>query len=83
MTFKYWILTAKMGRLSHAIKASRSRIKESSSSSSHCNILGRNGIKVVGLKRLRYFENLDLTLHDLFLNPVYVDTCFVFNFDSH
>lgn len=61
--------------LLYEIKAPRGRINASSSPSSHSNILGRNGMKVGELNMLHYFENLDLTLHDLFLNPVCADTC--------
>lgn len=71
------MLPVKMGKLLYAIKPPRSRISESSSSSSHCNILGTEGMKVVRFKVLHYFDNLDLTFYDLFLNPVYVDNLYL------
>lgn len=71
------MLPVQMGKLLYAIKPPRSRISESSSSSSHCNILGTEGMKVVRFKVLHYFDNLDLTFYDLFLNPVYVDNLYL------
>lgn len=66
-----------MGKQLYAIKPPRSGINGGSSSSSHCSILGTEGMKVVRLKTLHYFDDLDLTFYDLLLSPVYADNLYL------